>query len=81
MLWTALQEKEKAEELLEEERNLSREYAKEVSQWAEMAQKLAQENLALKQAKERGDRRTADMLEKMRHHGLYYQTASAADNE
>ncbi len=81
MLWTALQEKEKADELLAEERQLSREYAKEVTQWAEMAQKLSQENLALKQAKERADRRTADMLEKMRTHGLYYQAASSIDNE
>ena len=81
MLWTALQDKEKAEELLAEERQLSREYAQEVTQWAEMAQKLSQENLALKQAKERAERRNTDMLEKMRGHGLYYQVAGAGDTE
>jgi hypothetical protein len=79
MLWTALQEKEKAEEMLAEERNLSREYAQEVSEWAEMAQKLSQENFALKQEREKSDRRTRDILAKMRENGLYYESSSVAN--
>lgn len=44
MLWKAIQEKEKTEEMLEMERKLSYEYAQELSKWADMSQSL-QENL------------------------------------
>ena len=48
MLWTSLKEKEKAEELLQDERSLSSEYALEVARWADLAQGLAQEVANLK---------------------------------
>jgi len=72
MLWAALQDKERAEELLSEERALSHEYAQEVASWAEMAQALSQQVHALKQEKERAERRTKDMLSTLRDHGIYY---------
>ena len=77
MLWTALQEKEKAEELLAEERVLSREYAKEVTCWAEVAQQLSLQNTALKQEKEVMERRNKDMLLRMREQGIYYETTTS----
>ena len=77
MLWTALQEKEKIEELLDEERVLSREYAQEVTSWAEMAQQLSAQNMALKQETERLERRNKDMLARMRDQGIYYETTAS----
>lgn len=43
MLWLALQDKEKCEELLDQERQLSSEYANEVVNWAELSQNLKEE--------------------------------------
>lgn len=73
MLWTALQDKERAEELLQEERALSHEYAQEVASWAEMSQALSQQVIALKQEKEKAERRNKDMLATLREHGVFYQ--------
>jgi hypothetical protein len=72
MLWAALQDKERAEELLGEERALCHEYAQEVASWADMSQTLSQQVLSLKQDKERADRRIKDMLATLRDHGIYY---------
>ena len=77
MLWTALQEKEKAQELLDEERVLSKEYAQEVTNWAELSKQLSAQNAALKQERERLELRNKDMLARMRDHGIYYETASS----
>lgn len=43
MLWLALQDKEKCEELLDQERQLSSEYANEVVNWADLSQNLKEE--------------------------------------
>ena len=72
MLWSALQEKERLEEQLAEERRLSHEYAQEVASWAEMAQTLSQQVLALKQDRERIDRRNKDLIDTLRQHNIYY---------
>lgn len=40
MLWLALKDKEKCEELLEQEKSLCKEYASEIAQWAETAQAI-----------------------------------------
>ncbi len=77
MLWTALQEKEKAEELLIEEKELCKEYAQEVTNWAEMAQQLSTQIAGLKQEKERLERRNKDMLARMRDQGIYYETTAS----
>jgi len=78
MLWTALQDKERAEELLHEERALSHEYAQEVASWAEMSQTLSQQVVALKQERDRSDRRIKDLLATMREHGIYYNVAGVS---
>jgi hypothetical protein len=80
MLWEALQEKEKTEDLLAEERHLSHEYAQEVASWAEMAQALSQQNLALKQEKERLERRNQDLVAKLRDHNIYYDVQSVGSS-
>jgi hypothetical protein len=82
MLWEALQEKGKIEDVLAEERRLSHEYAQEVASWAEMAQALSQQNLALKQEKEKLERRNQDLVAKLRDHNIYYdvQGLSAAQH-
>lgn len=43
MLWLALQDKEKCEELLDQERQLSAEYASEVVNWADVSQALKED--------------------------------------
>ena len=43
MLWLALQDKEKCEELLTQEKQLSSEYANEVVNWADLCQNLKEE--------------------------------------
>jgi hypothetical protein len=73
MLWEALQEKQKTEDLLNEERKLSHEYATEVSQWADMAQKLSQQNISVKQEKDKIARRAAHLVEKLKENGIHYE--------
>ena len=72
MLWEALQEKEKLEDQLAEERRLSHEYAKEVASWAEMAQTLSQQSMAIKQDKEKLERRNRDLVAKLRENNIFY---------
>jgi hypothetical protein len=72
MLWEAIQEKEKTEDLLAEERRLSHEYAKEVASWAEMSQALSQQNMTIKQEKEGLERRNRDLMAKLRDHNIFY---------
>lgn len=81
MLWEALQEKEKTEDLLGEERRLSHEYAQEVASWAEMAQTLAQQNVTLKQEKEKMERRNQDLVAKLREHNIYYDVQGLSSSQ
>ena len=71
MLWTALQEKSKLEEQLTEERNLSAEYAAEVTRWAEMSQSLAQQILALKEGKVDEENKVNSLLNILRDHNIH----------
>jgi hypothetical protein len=59
MLWSALQDKEKVEEQLSDERRLSHEYAQEIANWAEVAQDLSQQVVQMKQEKEKMDKECA----------------------
>lgn len=72
MLWTAMQELEKAEDLLAQERKLSQDYAQEIAKWAEMSQSLTQQTLTLKQDVSSLERRNKDLMEKLREHNIYY---------
>lgn len=72
MLWTALQEKKRVEEQLDEERRLSHEYANEVASWAEMTHQLSQQMQALRSDYDVLDRRNKELVEILRRHNLHY---------
>ena len=72
MLWSVMKEKERQDELLDEERRLSHEYAQEVAKWAEVSQKLAQQVGQLKQEKERVERQNRELINVMRENNIYY---------
>lgn len=73
LLWLALQDKDKAEETLSEERRLCQEYGLEIANWAEMTQKLSQQVLALKHENEKLQLRNRDIARIMRDHNIYYE--------
>ena len=73
MLWTALQEKEKAEEALRGERQLCQEYAEELANWAETSQQLVEENNRLKAEKSLADQRISDLMRVLREHNIIYE--------
>lgn len=73
MLWTALQDKEKLEQALFEEKRLSQEYAQEITQWAEMAQQLTHQVAEQKQEKEAAQRRAQHLLMVLRNHNIHYE--------
>ena len=72
MLWAVMKEKERQDELLEEERKLSHEYAQEVSKWADVSQKLSAQVNQLKQEKERMERQNRELVNVLRENGLFY---------
>lgn len=73
MLWTMLQEKEKLEQSLMEEKRLSQEYAQEITHWAEMAQQLNLQLTEYKQDKEALQRRAQHLLMVLRNHNIHYE--------
>ena len=73
MLWTALQERDRAEAALREERNLCHDYAVEMATWVQSAKSLKEEVNALKQEREQLQRRNSDMIRVMRERNIYYQ--------
>ena len=72
MLWTTIQEKLKLEEQLEEERELSNEYASEVTNWAQITNNLTQETQQLRDEKDILERRNYELIEILRRNNLYY---------
>lgn len=76
MLWSTLKEKEKVEELLQEEKRLSAAFAKEVADWADMAQGLAQQNAIVKREKDILSRRNAELINILRANNIHYDYAS-----
>lgn len=73
MLWASLQEKEKTEELLAEERRLCHEYAQEVANWAEMAQGLGQQVASLKHERDKLEVMNRQLVNLLREHNIYHQ--------
>jgi hypothetical protein len=71
MLWTIMKEKEKQDELLDEERRLSHEYAQEVAKWAEISQSLTQQVLYLKQEKDQMERKNSNLINILRENNIY----------
>jgi hypothetical protein len=71
MLWTALKEKEKLEERVTEEQQLSSEYAAEMAQWAELSQDLSQQVAQLKQNQSESEMEVAALKQILRDHNIY----------
>ena len=72
MLWTTLQELEKSEELLQQERNLSHEYAQEIANWAEMSQGLTQQMMLLKQDNSQLEKKNRELMQILKQNNIYY---------
>ena len=72
MLWTVLKEKERQEELLQEERRLSHDYAQEVAKWAEISQSLTHQVMQLKQEKDKIERKNFDLINILRENNVFY---------
>lgn len=77
MLWIALQEKDKAEEALKDERQLCQEYADEVANWAEASQQWSQKNLALKAENEILQGKVQTLMNILRQNNIYYEEVSS----
>jgi len=71
MLWTALKEKEKLGDQLEEERALSQEYAAEVAKWAELAQSLAAQLAVQKQETGDMESQVGSLVNILREHNIH----------
>ena len=72
MLWTVLKEKERQEQLLEDEKKISYEYAQEVSRWAEIAKSLTHQVLSLKQEMDKLEKKNYDLNNILRDHNVFY---------
>jgi hypothetical protein len=72
MLWSVIKERDRQDELLEEERNLAQDYALEVASWAEMSQTLASQVQQLTWEKEQLERRNNDLMRILREHHIFY---------
>ena len=77
MLWVAMQEKQKAEDSLEEERRLSQEYAQEIAQWAEMSQQMAVQLRNEKNEKKELERRVEELTTLLRENRIFVDVRDA----
>ena len=71
MLWTAIQDKNKATELLEDEKRLCMEYAEEISNWAELSQNLNEKVEQVEQERDYYREKTQQLLELLRENDIY----------
>ena len=72
MLWSVMKEKERQDELLDDERRLSHEYAQEMARWAEVSQTLSQQAGELKHEKDRLERQNRELVNVMRKNNIFY---------
>ena len=72
MLWTALQELDRSEDQLLQEKKLSNDYAQEVANWAEMAQTLTQQIMNLKQENSILEKKNKNLTQILRDNNIYY---------
>lgn len=72
MLYTALQERDKFEKALSDERRLSQEYAQEVANWADMTQTLTHQLAASKQDNDALQRKLYELTDLLRRHNIYH---------
>lgn len=80
MLWTLMKEKERQEELLDEERRLSYDYAQEVAKWAEISQSLTQQVLILKQEKDKMEMENHELVNVLRDNNIFYVSLERNQN-
>ena len=80
MLWTSLKEQEKIQEELQEERRISFEYAKEVTNWAEVAQELTKQLLAQKKLNDDLAKENRDLFGILQDHNIYYAARNKNHN-
>lgn len=71
MLWCAVKEKEKAEEMLEEEKKLSHEYAEEVTKWVDIVQNLTQQLNQSKSEYDKLERWNRQLINTLREHNIF----------
>lgn len=71
MLWLALQDKERCEELLEQEKKLSSEYANEVVNWADLSQNLKEKLYDSEMENSRLQTENQRLMELLRQNGVY----------
>lgn len=72
MLWLALQDREKFEEIVNDEKKLSLEYAEEINQWAELTQHLKVQCSELQQNYENVLRENNKLINILRENGIHY---------
>jgi hypothetical protein len=72
LLWMALKEKEKAEEELQQERQLSSAYAEEMAQWADLAQSLKHQLAESQRETETIAQENARLVELLRQNKIYF---------
>ncbi len=72
MLWSVMKEKERQDELLDDERKLSHEYAQEVAKWADVSQKLSLQVGELKHEKDRLERQNRELINVMRENNIFW---------
>ena len=81
MLWTVLQERDQALELLGEEKKLSQNYASELTDWAAMAQQLIQQNEQLKAERVRLGARNHELIQVLADHNIVYVPSDEQDDD
>ena len=74
MLWTVLQELDKSEDHLQQEKKLSHDYAQEVANWAEMAQALTQQIMTLKQENSTLEKKNKNLTQILKDNNIYYMS-------
>ncbi len=77
MLWEALQDKKKCEEKLDQERRLTEEYAKEIADWANMAQQMTAQIHQLKAQNAALEQRVEELDIVLRDNNIIYDIRDA----
>ena len=73
MLWLALKDKEDCQEKLEQERALCKEYATEISHWAEAAQSMKEKVFEAEREAERVRRENEELKRMLGQHHVYFE--------
>lgn len=72
MLWLALQDKQRCEDIVNDEKKLSLEYAEEINQWAELTQHLKVQCSELQQNYNNAIQENNKLINLLRENGIHY---------